>query len=209
VILVARNHVKILIYLTIALMIFSMGILADVKAEFPQVFVSPPSQTIGAIGNMFTANVSVSNVFNLYAYQFKLYYNSTVLNGTSVEAGSFLEESGQSTLFYNKNFTDHYNSTYGIVWIVSALEGNVSGVDGGGALAIIKFKAIDLAISSPLSLTDVNLSDPNENPIPYVSFGGTVTVLPEFTVTIALLMLILISIPIISIRRRMPKTLKQ
>ena len=201
----AKNRFKIIIYLTLALLISSVGGLAEVKAAFPQVFVYPPSQTVDAIGNVFTANVCISDVFNLYAYEFKLYYNSTVLNGTSVAAGPFLEQSGQTTLFYPVAFTDHYNSTYGIVWIDSTLTGNVPGVDGNGTLAIIKFNATALASSTTLSLSYVNLSDPNENPIPYVSFNGTVTVLPEFTATTAILALILISIPILFITRKMRK----
>jgi hypothetical protein len=167
--------------LTIALLIFSLGGLAEVKAAFPQVFVYPPSQTVDAIGNIFTANVCVSDVFNLYAYEFKLYYNSTVLNGTSVTEGSFLKQSGQNPFFYVEAFTDHYNSTYGIVWIDSTLTGNVLGIDGEGVLATIKFNAITSSNSTSLSLSDVKLSDPNSNQIPYASFNGTVTVLPKNT----------------------------
>jgi hypothetical protein len=179
---------------------------AEVKAAFPQVFVYPSSQTVDAIGDIFTANVCISDVFNLYAYEFKLYYNSTALNGTSVVPGSFLNESGQTPFFYRVAFTDYYNSTYGVVWIDSTLTGNVTGVDGDGVLATIKFKAIAVGNSVPLCLTDVELSDPQANSIPYVSFDGTVTVLPEFTWTTALLALILISLPILFIMRKMRKT---
>jgi hypothetical protein len=192
--------------LTIALLIASVGGPVEVRAAFPQVFVYPLSQTIDAIGNVFTANVCISDVFNLYAYEFRLYYNSTVLNGTSVAEGPFLEENGQIPFFWPVNFTDHYNSTCGIVWIDSTLEGNVPGVDGNGTLAIIRFNATALASSTTLSLSDVNLSDPNENPIPYVSFDGTVTVLPEFTATTTILTLIVISIPILFITRKVRKT---
>ena len=200
-----------------ALLIASVGGVVEAKAEFPQVSVYPLSQTVDAIRNVLTANVCISDVFNLYAYEFKLYYNSTVLNGTSVAPGPFLEESGQKPFFYIVSFTDHYNSTYGIVWIDSSLEGNILGVDGDGTLATIKFKATAPGNSTPLSLRDVKLSDPNENPIPYVSFDGTVTVLAKNTenpsntantetiaiLTIILIILILIPIPFIT--RKMHK----
>jgi hypothetical protein len=170
----------------IGLLIIPLGRLVEANVAFPEVSVYPPSQTVDAIGNVFTANVCVSEVFNLYAYEFKLYYNSTVLNGTSVAEGSFLENSGQTPFFYVVAFTDHYNSTYGIVWIDSTLTGNVLGIDGDGVLATIKFNATTPSSSTSLSLRDVKLSDPNENPIPYVSSDGTVTVLPMNTANLTL-----------------------
>ena len=221
----AKNHFKIPIYLTIALLIASVGGSLEVKAAFPQVFVYPPSQTINALRNVLTANVCVSDIFNLYAYEFKLYYNSTVLNGTSVTEGSFLEESGQTPFFYVEAFTDHYNSTYGIVWIDSTLVGNVLGIDGDGVLATIQFRATAPGNSTSLSLRDVNLSDPNENPIPYVSSDGTVTVLSKNTenpqtpqnpqspqnietiMILTIILIILILIPILFITRKMRKKL--
>jgi hypothetical protein len=197
-----KNRFKIAIDLVIILLVASAGAPMEAKAEFPQVFVYPFSQTVDTLRTVFTANVSISDVFNLYAYEFKLYYNSTVLNGTSVAEGPFLEENGQTPFFYVVAFTDHYNSTYGVVWVDSTLEGNVLGINGNGVLATIEFSATNPGNSIPLSLRDVKLSDPNSNPIPYVSFDGTVTVLPEFTGTTAILALILISIPILFITRK-------
>jgi hypothetical protein len=190
----------------VAVLMTSMGKLIEARAAFPQVFVYPSSQRVDAVGDVFTANVCISDVFNLYAYEFKLYYNSAVLNGTSAVPGPFLEESGETTFFWTVNFTDHYNSTHGIVWIDSTLTGNVLGVDGNGVLTTIKFNATAAGNSVPLYLTDVKLSDPEANIIPYVSSDGTVTVLPEFTSATALLTLILISFPIFLRVRKTRKT---
>jgi len=203
--IIVTNHLRILACVMILSLMGPLGGIVKVEAAFPQVFVYPPSQTVDAIGNALTANVCVSDVFNLYAYQLKLYYNSTVLNGTSVADGPFLEGSGQTPFFYIEAFTDHYNSTYGIVWIDSTLVGNVLGVDGNGTLATIKFNATAPTSATPLSLRDMNLSDPNENPIPYISSDGTATILPEFTTTIAILTLFLILIPITLIIRKTHK----
>jgi hypothetical protein len=201
-----KNHFQILVYLIIAVLITPLSGLSGVKAAFPHVFVNPPYQTIDAVRNVFAANVCISDVFNLYGYEFKLYYNSTALNGSSVIGGPFLEESGQTPFFQPVAFTDHYNSTYGIVWVASALTGSVLGVDGDGVLATIEFNATALGNLIPLSLRDVKLSDPNHNPIPYVSSDGTVTVLSEFTWTTAILTLILISIPVLFVARRTRRT---
>jgi hypothetical protein len=209
----------------IALLMTPLSGLVEVKAAFPHVFIDPPHQTINAIGNVFTVNVSISSVFNLYAYEFKLYYNSTALNGTSVTEGPFLKESGQTPFFYIAAFTDHYNSTYGIVWIDSTLVGNVLGIDGDGVLATIKFNATAPGNSISLCLRDVKLSDPNANPIPYVGSDATVTVLPKnpgnpgnpknpknienntilTIILIILILIILILIPILFITRKMRK----
>jgi hypothetical protein len=204
--LATTNYFKILVYLMIALLMTPLGGLVEVKAAFPQVFVDPPHQTINAIGNVFTVNVSISGVVNLYAYEFKLYYNSTALNGTSVAEGPLLEKSGQTPFFYPVTFSDHYNSTYGVVWIDSTLQGNATGVDGDGVLTIIRFNATAIGNSIPLYLRDVKLSDPQANSIPYVSSDGTVTVIPEFTWITALLTLIIVSLPILFITRKMRKT---
>ena len=192
----------------VPLLIIPLGGLVEVKAEFPQVFVYPSSQIVDTVGNGFVVNVSVSDVFNLYAYEFKLYYNSTVLNGTSVSEGSFLGESGQSPFFYPEAFTDHFNSTYGIVWVDSTLVGDVPGVDGSGVLAALKFKATAPTNSTSLLLGYVNLTDPSENQIPFISSNGTVTVLPEFTETAAILTLILASILTLFVSRKMRKSLR-
>jgi hypothetical protein len=190
----------------IALLMTPLGGLVKVEAAFPHVFVDPPYQTIDAIGNVFTANVSISGVFNLCGYEFKLYYNSTALNGTSVTEGPFLEKGGQTPFFWPVAFTDHYNSTYGVVWIDSTLTGNVQGVDGDGVLTTIKFNATAIGNSISLYLRDVKLSDSEANSIPYVSSDGVVTVLPELTWITVLLTLILISLPILFRMRKMCKT---
>jgi hypothetical protein len=190
----------------ITLLMTPVGRLVEAEAAFPQVFVYPRYQTVDAIRNVFTANVCITDVFNLYAYEFKLYYNSTVLNGTSVADGPFFEGSGQTPFFYLIAFTDHYNSTHGIIWVVSTLTGNVQGVDGDGVLATIRFNATAIGNSIPLYIRDVKLSDPEANSIPYVSSDGTVTVLSEFTWITALLTLILISLPILFRLRKMRKT---
>jgi hypothetical protein len=170
---------------------FDVVITAD--AGSTRVFLDPPSQTAGVIGDSFTVNVSIANVTNLCGYEFKLYYNSTVMNGTSPPIeGSFLKSRG-STLFWPVTFIDHYNLTHGVVWIDCTLA-PAAGVNGSGVLATIKFKSLASGNSVPLHLADVELSDPNSSPIPYQISDGVVTVVPEFTSTIAVLTLVIASL---------------
>ena len=177
----------------IVLLTMPLGAVIIVEAMSTCVFLDPPTQTVGAIGDFFTVNVSIADVFDLYGYEFKLYYNSTVINGTQVIEGSFLK-SGGGTLFRIMNFTDHYNSTHGVLWIVCSLLGNVSGVSGSGVLATIKFKSVSLGDSVPLHLVDVEPFDSSGSPIPHEVLDGTVTVIPEFTSMFVFLTLIIASL---------------
>jgi hypothetical protein len=162
-----------------------------VYASSTRVSLDPPNLTVNAVGDSFTVNVSVFNVTDLYGYDFELFYNSSVLNGTQIIQGSFL---GSGALFDVANFTDHYAPTQGLVSVVCTLIGNVSGVSGSGALATLKFKSLAPANSTILHLTDVDLDNPNVNSIPHNNVDGTVKVIPEFTSSIALLTLIAASL---------------
>jgi hypothetical protein len=166
----------------IILMTMPLGMIVD--AASTRVFLDPPSQTVGALGDSFTVNVSIAYVSNLYGYGFKLYYDSTVMNGTQVIDGSFLKSQGQ-TYFLVVNFTDYYDSTRGVVAIVCTLLGNVPGKSGSGVLATIEFKSLAVATSNPLNLTGVELGDNHASPIPHEDVDGTVTVIPEFTSLVA------------------------
>lgn len=170
----------------IAFLAMPLGVMAD--AGVASVFVFPSSQTVGAVGDSFTVNVSIADVANLYGYGFKLYYDSAVMNGTEVVQGSFLKGGGQ-TLWLMMSFTDHYNSTHGLVWADCSLTGTVPGVSGSGVLATIKFKSVNVAASCPLHLAEVALSDNHASRIPNEDVDGVVTVVPEFASFAAVLAL--------------------
>jgi len=171
------------------------------NAESTSVFLDPPSQTISAIGDSFTVNVSIADVNNLYGYEFQLYYSSAVMNGTPPPVeGPFLK-SGGSTFFYPTDFTDNYNSTFGFVWIDCNLEGQVAGVNGSGVLVTIEFKSLALGTVS-LHLADVKLSDPNANSISCQVSDGTVAVVPEFTSLFAISALITVSLFVVLVVKR-------
>ena len=192
--------------LLILLMIL-VGVVRIGDAASTNLSLEPSSQTVGAIGDNFTVNVNIADVSNLYGYELEVYYNSTLMNGTQVTEGPFLNESGSNQPFFSVvSFTDHYNSTEGVVWITATLVGSVPGVSGGGILVTIQFKSIALGNSVPLQLTDVALSDPDASPISYeVLPGGTVTVVPEFTSLIAVLTLITASTFAILVRKRVTR----
>jgi hypothetical protein len=178
-----------------------LGTVITVNAGSTRVFIDPPSQTVGGIGDSFIVNVSIADVSNLYGYEFKLYYNSTVMNGTQVAEGSFLKSVGQ-TFFGMVTFTDHYNSTHGVAWVYCTLTGNLPGTNGSGVLVMITFKSLVAVDLVPLHLADVKLSDQNASPISHEDSDGIVTVIPEITSLFAVLILTTASLFIILFEKR-------
>ena len=117
----------------------------------------------------FNVDINVSNVINLYSWEFKLYYSNEILNATSAIEGPFLSSSG-STSFQIKEFSDNFNSTHGLVWIACALLAQPP-VSGNGTLATISFHVEALG-ESALDLSDTMQSDPWEVPIPHEAIDG-------------------------------------
>lgn len=191
------TYSALIVFLTLPL-----GALVTVHAESTRIFLDPASQTVSAKGDSFTVNVSISDVSNLYGYELKLYYNSTLMNGTKVIEGSFLKSGGGQTFFYTVNFTDNYNSTHGLLYVSSTLMGNVSGVSGSGVLATAEFRSLALGNSSSLHLADVKLSDPDASSISHEDSDGAVTVVPEFSSLFAIFALIIASLSAIIFEKR-------
>jgi hypothetical protein len=139
------------------------------------IYVEPQS-IIMRMEENFSVNITIANVVDLCGWDFKLYYSNSVLNGTSITEGSFLKTGG-NTYFYVANFTDTYNSTHGLIRAVCTLFAP-TGVNGGGDLAKVSFKAKGSGETS-LKLADTIIVDsafpPNE--ISHVADDGLVRVL--------------------------------
>ena len=121
----------------------------------------------------FAVNVSIYKATNVYAYDFKIYYNNTLLNGTTVNEGPFLKNAG-NTFFNILDFNDKYNSTNGRIWIFCTLLGLQLGVNGTGTLATIVFQTKPFVGPSILDLTEATVSDPSANSISCDLIDGTV-----------------------------------
>jgi hypothetical protein len=134
-----------------------------------------PSALYVEVNSTFNVNVTVSNVHDLVGWEFKLYYLSAKLNGTSVVEGPFLKQGG-NTFFYVVSFTDNYNVTHGMVWLTCTLLGAVPGVNGNGTLATITFRAKEPG-SSGLILCDTMLSNSKANPIAHTVVHGIAYIL--------------------------------
>jgi hypothetical protein len=152
-----------------------------------------PQGSFGLLpGDTFSINITVSNVIDLYAWQFQLYYDSSVLNATTrlnnditppswepdIDEGPFLKTGGVSTFWGINSFTDNYNSTHGYIELFCSrlppLNGTVPGVSGTGTLATIRFKTLSYGLSI-LHLDNTKLldsADPFGNYIPHTRIDG-------------------------------------
>jgi hypothetical protein len=128
------------------------------------VYVDPPTVE-KTIGQSFTVNLNVSDVANLYAWEVKLAYDSTILEHVNTVQGSFL---GNSDVTF---FTYKVNDTSGYVLIDCTLLGNLPGVNGTGTVAIIEFH-VKQSGSCDLKLYDTKLLDPAEQSIEHSSSSG-------------------------------------
>ena len=136
-----------------------------------------PQLTTTQIGETFSINISIAQVTNLTAWELKLYYLNTILNGTKATQGPFLK-TANSTSFWVLSFTDNYNATHGRVHLVCTLIGTGPGATGSGTLATITFKAKNGG-NSPLTLASTKLLDAQDPPqqIPHTTIDGNVQVI--------------------------------
>ena len=144
----------------------AMGSLATVS-------IQPRINKVWGTRETFNINISVTNVTNLYGWQTKLYYDSSIINGTSVREGPFLKSSGET--FFNYTINNNYNATHGCIKAFNTLLGEILGVNGTGVLLTITFKTVSLGIS-PLNLEEVILADISSNTIPHTVMDGAVEV---------------------------------
>ncbi|MBS7620884.1 hypothetical protein KEJ32_02005 [Candidatus Bathyarchaeota archaeon] len=124
-----------------------------------------PKEITGAVGQNFTVNVDISNVADLYGWEFKLGWNTTVLDVVEVYEGAFLKNVGDTF------FTYKINSTAGYIIADCTLLGMVQGASGGGTLSTVRFY-VKCRGESILDLFDVILIDSNEQIIPNTAEDG-------------------------------------
>jgi len=132
------------------------------------VYVYPSAKTV-KVGQDFTVEVRISEVIDLYGWEFKLGWAPNLLDVVDVYEGPFLSQGGDT--FFAKKI----NNTAGYILIDCTLLGPVPGVNGTGTLAIVEFQA-ETQGSCVLDLYDTKLVSSDEYPIPHTVVDGNVTV---------------------------------
>ena len=142
------------------------------------VTVSAGSASVSA-GQTFDVPVSVSQVSDLFAFQFDLSFDPTILELQSISEGSFVPSAGAT--FFLPGTIDNTAGT--ATFTADSLVGAVPGASGNGELAAFSFKAL-AAGTSALTLSNVALLDSALNDIRSSTNDGQVlvsAVVPEPT----------------------------
>lgn len=153
-----------LLLLSLMLLIESVFVDSSQQAAIATVSVSPSSVT-ASVGQNFKIDINISNVFDLYGWEFRLNWTATLIDAVNVAEGPFLKTGGSTFFTYNAN------ATAGRMVVDCTLLGNVPGVNGGGTLATITFYVKNVG-QSPLNLYNVVLLNSLEQEIPNQDVGG-------------------------------------
>lgn len=131
-----------LLLFLVILPIFGWATISTIGQDEPVLYVDPATVTIDP-GETFTVQVKVTNVLNLYTYQFKLSWNPSFLEVTSVTEEPFLSSEGSYvTYFRDKVYnTPDAMGVSGYLYVASSLLGEPStaAASGKGTLATIEF----------------------------------------------------------------------
>ena len=130
-----------------------------------------PQEVRRTLGVSFEVNITIENVTDLYAFDIKLYYNTTLLQVVKLKEGSFLKSHGETFTLNETNLVEGY------VRFVTTLLGEIPGVNGTGTLFSVTFvTAINVTGISPLLLGFTELSTPKVEHISHLTRNGTVNV---------------------------------
>jgi len=108
-------------------------------------------------GTLFTVDIVVDHVENLWGYQFGLSFNPKVIQGVSVENGPFLGSAGGTVSMYPGHGFDNTEGTLGLFG--ACLNPISSLPTGGGVLATVTFEVVGYGKSSIVLGDDTGLLD--------------------------------------------------
>lgn len=192
-----RKGIEMKILMLLFLSILLIAPITCVNAQTITLNVDPPQLTVD-LGEQFTVKVNITNVEDpgLYAYEFKLYFNKTLLNVTSAGYPPDHFLAGVPNFAVPVNTTEANNVGYvhfGVTILVDQPQ------TGSGILTTVNFTGIGVG-TSLLEIKDVLLLDIDGNEFPYSGNNGVVTVIPEFT--LALLLFAFLSLTLVTIKLR-------
>ncbi len=126
------------------------------------------------VGSSVQTNVLISDIADLYAYEFTLTFDASVLQATGISEGMFLGTAGAT--FGSTGVIDNTAGT--ISFIYNTLLGPVPGANGSGSLLNVTFQALG-AGSAALSFADLLFLDSASADILVEVDGAVVTAVPE------------------------------
>jgi hypothetical protein len=133
-----------------------------------------PSQITVFKGDVFTVNVNVTGVTDLRGWEFKLYWNSTVLNCTNAAVVTPPVWQGY-TGDDGPGLQPNYNSTHSRFWKAEAANYPAPSFNGSMTVATLTFQAMQPGTTA-LTLMDTILGNSMAQPIACSVSSGSVTV---------------------------------
>lgn len=176
---------KTLLISLMSMLMFST-VLAKVEAfsqSLPEttVYVYPEKLTV-KVGETFQVYVNIRDVSNLQGFDFRLSYDTRLLECIGLEEGTFLSDVNH-TFVAKHEINDSYSCTLGQVWLAVCIYG-IGYANGNGTLAIITFNAtaigetvLDLYSDHPYKADEIKLTTCGSQAIPNKAVDGYVIIL--------------------------------
>ena len=168
-----------LVLLLIAGMVLVVASKPASAAELPIMSLSPSLLEVPAPGEAFTINVTITNVTTMQSYDFKLGFNTSILNATAItlgpinKAGMILGPVDPNTL----EWTPLQNVSAGFVWVVAVFPFGQAFTGSGNAM-IINFTALAMG-NSTLDLYDTEMADNMGTKMDHWAYDGSVNVISK------------------------------
>jgi hypothetical protein len=113
--------------------------------------------------NNFTISINILEATQLYAFNFTLNFNATLLSATSAEPGTFFPSTAICTV--------EINNTAGTVDFSATLQSPETPKNGNGTLATVTFHVQNLGMCN-LTLTETALYNQESQPLPHNTRDG-------------------------------------
>lgn len=183
---------------TMATLVLSFG--GTLNALAAPIALTPAAPPLANIGDTITFDLRVTGVTDLYAFNFSLAFDPTVVNLSGLTEGPALGTAG--TTFFVAGAFDNVSGLLDLSG--DTLIGAISGFSGDGVLATITFNAVGGGVSA-ISLNDVLLLDSAFAMIDSTSSSATVQVAGGVTVPEpATYALVMSALAAMSLARRKP-----
>jgi hypothetical protein len=159
----------------VGILAFGVSLAASSPARADAILTLEPSTGVAQPGDTVTFDLFISDVLDLYSFQFDLAYDPSVFSLSAVDQGSFLGDS--TTTDFLPGFSDPILGT--VSFIGGLIIGNSPGVSGSGILATLTFTAVGLADPSLLTISNILLYDSALQPLNFTASGASVSTVPE------------------------------
>ncbi len=128
-----------------------------------------PSSSAPAVGSTFQVSVVAANAHDLFEVPMQMRFDPRVLTLVNVDSGDLLGRDGQAVALV------HRDEGNGTVTISASRPPQTQGVNGGGVVCTLTFKA-NAAGDSPLSLIKIGAKDSKGTTLPAIGTQGVVHV---------------------------------